>query len=70
MAADLSLAMIQAIPSQLVLKLSWDNTRPGGSDFTLEKRKKSTEAISGKKRGWWIVFLSLPPMKSRNETEA
>jgi hypothetical protein len=32
--------MVWTIPSQLVLKLSWDN-RLATSDFALRKRKKS-----------------------------
>jgi hypothetical protein len=33
--ADLSLAMVQMTPSQLVLMLSWDKEMPASFDFTL-----------------------------------
>jgi hypothetical protein len=32
--------MVQMTPSQLILKLFWDNERPASSNVTLKKRKK------------------------------
>jgi hypothetical protein len=41
----LILAMVHTTPSKLVLKLSWDKTRPASSNFTLRNRKSPLDTI-------------------------
>jgi hypothetical protein len=55
-------------PSQLVLKLTWDNEMPASSDFTFLWRKKSDGAICGEPSGWRTVFMSLPPFEVWTES--
>jgi hypothetical protein len=43
--SKLSLAMVRTTPSQLVMKLSWDNERLASSEVTLRQNKKSAGAV-------------------------
>ncbi len=65
--AKSSLVVVLMTPSQLLLKVPCVNIMSASSDFTLEIRKKSAGARSGKKGEWGIVFNPFPVRSSTTE---